>query len=401
VLQGLDVSRRTPQALVLSPTRELAEQITVALRALAAGLPGVRVLRVTGGSPSRDQRAALQAGAHVVVGTPGRVLHQLDQGVLDPSAVTTLVLDEADRMLDMGFEEQVLDAIDRLPARQQTLLFSATWPPEVAGLSDHLQRDPATIGQADRIDRDRLRSSVVRCGWEERPDALREVLRQRTPGPTLVFCETRAQCDDVVADLQAAGASALALHGGLEQRDRDEVLIQFRNGSARVLVATNVAARGLDVEGIGLVVNYEISPDPAIHLHRVGRTARADRAGEAVTLVAGDGKELRRLEALDAFLGAPLPRTEAGPPDDAPLAGWSAPWTTLVILAGRRDKIRAGDVLGALTRGAGLDGADVGTIAVAERRTWVAVARDQARRAKDALDGARIKKRKVRVRVVG
>jgi ATP-dependent RNA helicase DbpA len=400
LLNKLEVARRTPQALILGPTRELAEQTTVALRALAVGMQGVRVLRVTGGSPSRDQRAALGAGVHVIVGTPGRVLQQLELGHLDPVGLETLVLDEADRMLDMGFEEQVLAIVGRMPRERQTLLFSATWPPQISELSGRIQHDPITVGSGDRVDPDLLQQSAVLCGWDERPDALCGVLRGREPVPTLVFCETRAQCRDVTALLQRRGAAALALHGELEQRDRDEVLVRFRNGTARILVATNVAARGLDVEGIGLVVCYEISPEPSVHLHRVGRTARAEATGEAVTLVAGDGKELRRLSAVDRFLGSPIPRTQPPPSDDGPLDRWSSEWTTLVVFGGRRDKLRAGDVLGALTRKVGLAGDDVGKIVLAERRTWVAVRAEHAGRAQEGLDGARIKKGKFRVRSV-
>lgn len=400
LLHRIDVTRRTPQALVLGPTRELAEQVTGAVREMAVGLPGLRVLRVTGGSPSRDQRDALEAGTHVIVGTPGRVLQQLELGRIDPAGLSTLVLDEADRMLDMGFEEQVLSILDRLPQDRQTLLFSATWPPEMAKLSARVQVDPVTVGTGDQVDVDLLQQSAVLCTWDERSEALCAVLREREPVPTLVFCETRAQCKEVAGLLQRRGASALALHGELEQRDRDEVLVRFRNGTARILVATNVAARGLDVEGLGLVVCYEISPEPAVHLHRVGRTARAEASGEAVTLVAGEGKELRRLVAVDEFLGTPLPRCRPGPMHGGPLEGWRSDWSTLVVFGGRRDKLRAGDLLGALTRGVGLDGADVGRIVVGERRAWVAIRAEQAARAQEGLDGARIKKKKFRVRSV-
>ena len=400
LLEALEVGRRAPQALVIGPTRELAEQTTGAIRSLAVGLPGVRVLTVTGGSPSRDQQAALEAGAHVIVGTPGRVLQQLELGRIDPALLSTLVLDEADRMLDMGFEEEVLAIISHLPIERQTLLFSATWPPEMHGLSSRIQREPVTIGGLDQVDSGRLRQTVVRCGWDERPRALQAVLRERAPVPTLIFCETRAQCRDVGKLLRSSGASALALHGELEQRDRDEVLVRFRNGSARILVATNVAARGLDVQGIGLVVCYEISPDPAVHVHRVGRTARAEMQGEAVTLVAGDGKELRRLAAVEDVLGAPIPRVRPSLAPGGRLEGWSADWRTLVVFGGRRDKLRAGDLLGALTRGVGLAGDDVGKIVIAERRAWVAVRESEAHRAREGLDGSRIKKKKFRVRLV-
>ena len=303
-------------------------------------------------------------------------------------------------MRDVGVEEQVLGVLDLLPDQRQTLLFSATWPPQMAELSARVLTHPVTVGSADSVDQDLLQQSAVLCGWEERPDALCAVLRHRDPVPTLVFCETRAQCTEVTSLLQSRGAAALALHGDLEQQDRDEVLVRFRNGSARILVATNVAARGLDVEGVDLVVCYEISPEPTVHLHRVGRTARAEATGEAVTLVAGDGKELRRLVAIDEFLGTPLPRVRAGSIGDGRLDRWASDWTTLAVFGGRRDKLRAGDVLGALTRAVGLDGEDVGKIVVGERRTWVAVRTEHARRALEGLDGTRIKKGKFRVRAV-
>ncbi|MCO4771427.1 MAG: ATP-dependent RNA helicase DbpA [Deltaproteobacteria bacterium] len=401
ILQQLDLSLREPQALVLAPTRELAEQIVGSLRALAVGLPGVRVITVTGGSPSRDQRSAIEAGAHVIVGTPGRLLQHLQLGRIDTTRVQTLVLDEADRMLDMGFEEEVGGVLLRVPEDRQTLLFSATWPAVMERLSAQVQRDPTMLGGQALVDAELLHQSALLCEWEDRDEALRSVLLAREPVRTLVFCETRAQCRDVARFLGQAGAAALALHGELSQSDRDEVLVRFRNGTALILVATNVAARGLDVEGVGLVVCYEVSPEPEVHVHRVGRTARFEAKGEAVSLVAGGGKEVRRLKAIEQTLGEEIPKVDWRATPSEGLAHWSTPWRTLVVLGGRRDKLRAGDLLGALTRGAGLEGDDVGTITLTDRRAWVAVRAEVAAQAVTGLNRARIKKKRFRVKLVG
>ena len=399
LLQGLDVGERLPQALVLSPTRELAQQLTEALRALAVGLEGTRVLTVTGGQPSRDQKAAIEAGAHVVVGTPGRILQHLEHGRLDLSRVRCLVLDEADRMLDMGFEEQVHAILAFAPAQRQTLLFSATWPASMAALSTQVQRDPVVVGVQTQVDEDVLVQRVVHTTYEQRDAALCEVLADHGPTPTLVFCETRQQCAEVLDLLRRQGASALALHGDLEQRDRDEVLVQLRQESVRVVVATNVAARGLDLDGLGLVVCYELSPDPDVHVHRVGRTARASAHGEAVSLVAG-GREQKRLADIEAAMGTQLPSTTSDARQPASLGDWTAPNRTVVVLGGRKDKLRAGDLLGALTRDVGLEGRDVGKIVLTDRRAWIAVRAEVANRAARGLGSTRIKGKRFRVSLV-
>jgi ATP-independent RNA helicase DbpA len=460
LLQRLDMglaSAGKPQALVLSPTRELAQQLVIAVRGLAVGLSGARVVAVTGGAKSREQRAAIAAGAHVLVGTPGRILAMLDAGYLDPCQLGTLVLDEADSLLDMGFETEVSSIIERLPQDRQTLLFSATWPEKVERLSARVQSRPTIIsdgggsaaggGAPAQVDRALLRQKAVLIpAGVDRKQVLCAVLSACAEGhagadspadggggePRLavVFCETKQQCREVSSHLQARGAAALALHGDLDQKDRDKVLVRFRNGSCRILVATNVAARGLDVAGISLVVCYELSGGAGAaeaYTHRVGRTARAESVGDAISLVAlgdvalgdvarGDGRprgrgpsggELRRLEALDDALGgAPIPRVEWGAPEYATAsgglaAGWSAMWRTLLVQGGRSEKLRAGDILGALSGGGvGVSASDVGVIEVTEKRTWVAVRRSVAASAAGALDRGKIKKSRFRVHLI-
>lgn len=401
LLQSLDVSRRVPQAMVIAPTRELADQLVASIRALAVGLDGVRVLLVSGGNSSRDQRDALQAGAHVVVGTPGRLLHQLQLKRIQTKELQMVVLDEADRMLDMGFEEEVLGILGYLPSKRQTLLFSATWPDATKELSGQIQREPEMVGTATLLDAAVLKQTVVLCRSEERHLALQSVLAEREPVPTLIFCETRQQCKEAATFLSRLGVAALALHGELEQRDRDEVMVCFRNGSARVLVATNVAARGIDVEGIGLVICYELSRAPEIHVHRIGRTARAESSGEAVSLVVKGGQEVRRLKDIEKHLGSELERVPFDGSGTASLAAWSSDWRTLVVLGGRRDKLRPGDIVGALTRGVGLKGAEVGTIVLTDKRAWIAVSAAVAKKACEGLNRERIKKKRYRVHLVG
>ncbi len=399
LLQQLELADRSVQSLVLCPTRELAEQLTGAIRALAVGLEGTRALTVTGGAEVWPQRKAIEAGVHVVVGTPGRVLQHLERGWLSLAKLRSLVLDEADRMLDMGFEEEVSGIVSHAPEPRQTLLFSATWPDKIARLSADIQSDPCVVRAEALVDAQVLRQSALLCTWETRDDALCGLLRSRQPTPTLVFCETRAQCQEVSALLRRKGADALELHGDLEQRERDEVLVRMRNGSALILVATNVAARGLDMAELRLVICYQLSADPLVHVHRVGRTARAEAEGEAVSLVAG-ARETRYLDAIEAHMGSPIPRTTWAETAGASLAGWSAPFRTLAVLGGRKDKLRAGDILGALTRDGGVEGEDVGKIVLTDQRIWVAVRRAVAPKAARGLHNQRIKKKRFRVRLL-
>lgn len=388
-----------PQALVLCPTRELAEQVKGELRRLAKRMANTRVVSLCGGRPFRDQRLALEQGCQVVVGTPGRVAEHLRRETLDPSALRHLVLDEADRMLDMGFIDEVRGIVTQCPEGRQTLLFSATFPGPIRELSAAVQRDAVTVEVAEQVAPAALAEEVLFGEPRDRKRLVLRVLAARRPEAALLFCETRDDCDDLASFLTARGATALALHGGLEQRERDDVLLQFANGSARLLVATNVAARGLDIEGLPAVLVTELSGEPQSHLHRVGRAGRAGVAGWAVSLVCGPAEE-RRLAAIEDFLGHPLPRGTL-PGDDDDVRYLQPAFRTVLLLSGRKDKLRKGDVLGALVKDGKVPADCIGRIDLGEKTCAVAVASDRAGQALKFLQRARVKKKRVRAVLLG
>ena len=394
LLQRLDARLVRPQALVLCPTRELADQVAKVTRRLASAIPNLKVLMLTGGVPLAPQLASLRKDSHVIVGTPGRVQEMLRRKVLHLGHLRTLVLDEADRMLDMGFEEPIREIVGRTPATRQTLLFSATWPEPMRAVGRDLLRDPLEVAVGDEAEPPAIRQLFCEVEPARKTAVLAALLREYRPESGVVFCNTRRDVDDLAEALPKAGIDALALHGDVDQRDRDEVLVRFANRSCRVLVASDVAARGLDINELAAVINYELPPDPDVYLHRIGRTARAGRTGIALSLVAA--REMPRALALEARQGAPLAWTPL--PQDAgrgpPLP---ATMVTLRLDAGRADRMRPGDILGALTGEAGLDAEAVGKIDVFPTRCYVAIRRTDAARALDRLRAGRIKGRNVRV----
>ena len=397
LLVNLNPRRFAVQALVLCPTRELADQVAQEIRRLARAEDNVKTLTLCGGSPIRNQLASLAHGAHIVVGTPGRILDHLGRGTLVLDALNTLVLDEADRMLDMGFADDIAQVVERCPKARQTLLFSATYPDGVAKLAGRFLRDPQQVTLAERHTAGQIRQRFYEVAESERLHAVGLLLQHFRPVSTLAFCNTKQQCRDLVAVLQAQGFKALELHGDLEQRDRDQVLVQFANRSCSVLVATDVAARGLDIAQLEAVINVDISPDPAVHTHRVGRTGRADEAGWAFSLASVD--EMGAVGLIDEMQGTPSewhPLSELTAQADAePLR---PPMVTLQILGGRKEKIRPGDVLGALTKDLGLPGAQVGRIVVNDFSTYVAVERGVADQALRGLNAGKVKGRSVKAR---
>lgn len=400
LLASLDVSLLQAQCLVLCPTRELADQVTGELRRLARGIGNVKILTLCGGVPFGPQAASLRHGVHIVVGTPGRIEDHLRKGKLDLSGARQLVLDEADRMLDMGFEETIDMIIAQLPQARQSLLFSATFPDQIDAISRGVLRDPVHITVGEQRANDNIRQLFFEVDEDQRNHALRLLLLEHKPSSALVFCTTREQTRDVTKQLWRDGFSALALHGDLEQRDRDETLVRFSNGSALILVATDVAARGLDIEALDAVINYQLARDTETHLHRIGRTGRAGSTGLALSLYSS--REAFKVEALlKDVAGQGVDASATLPSEDVlyekpPFAAMQ----TLQLDGGRKQKLRPGDILGALTRAAGLPASSVGKINTLEQCTYVAINRADADKALDSFAENKLKGRKFRARLI-
>jgi ATP-independent RNA helicase DbpA len=396
LLARLDASRMAVQAMVLCPTRELAAQVTDEIRRLARAEENIKTLTLCGGATMRPQIASLEHGAHIVVGTPGRILDHLERGTLDLSALNTLVLDEADRMLDMGFHDDIAAVAKLCPKERQTLLFSATYPDGIDELTKQFLRAPQEVKLQSRHAASKIRQRWYEVREEERLHAVSLLLAHFRPVSTLAFCNTKQQCRDLIDVLNAQGYRALALHGDLEQRERDQVLIQFANRSCSVLVATDVAARGLDIDQLEAVINVDVTPEIDLYTHRIGRTGRADEEGWALSLASLD--EMGRVGRIEVVQGAPSQwhkLSELTPASAEPLV---PPMVTLQILGGRKEKIRPGDVLGALTKDAGFTAAQVGKINVTEFSTYVAVDRQIAKQALQKLNAGKVKGKRVKVR---
>jgi ATP-independent RNA helicase DbpA len=398
LLANLNARRFAVQSLVLCPTRELADQVTTEIRRLARAEDNIKVVTLCGGVPLRGQLATLEHGAHIVVGTPGRVMDHLARESLKLDALNTLVLDEADRMLDMGFFDDIVTVARQCPKTRQTLLFSATYPEGIAKLSAQFMREPVTV----KVEAQHAGGQIEQRWYEvkdsERVGAVSLLLNHFRPASALAFCNTKAQCKKLVDALQSQGFSALALYGELEQRERDQVLVRFANRSCSVLVATDVAARGLDIASLAAVINVDVTPDSEVHIHRIGRTGRAGETGLVLNLASMDEMgSVGKIEQLQGRESEWHKLDELKPTGNGPLV---PPMSTLHIQGGRKEKIRPGDVLGALTADLGYTREQIGKIDVNEFSTYVAVDRCIAHDAARRLNDGRIKGKSVKVRLL-
>ncbi len=395
LLQRIDPAAGGTQALVLCPTRELADQVGKQLRKLATGIANLKLSVLCGGIPLAPQLASLAHAPQVVVGTPGRVLELVQKDALDLRGVRVLVLDEADRMLDMGFDEPIRALVKRTPKTRQSLLFSATYPDAIRTLATAMLREPLEVSVGGGAQPATIETHFFEAEPARRAPQLAALLLQFNPESTVVFCNMRKDTEEVVGSLAHYGFTALALHGDMEQRDREEVLVRFSNRSCNVLVASDVAARGLDIDDIGAVVNYELPTDADTYLHRIGRTGRAGRDGLALSLVASG--ERNRAALIEERQGNPIRFERIASLEGKPRGVPQAAMATLRIDAGRTDKLRPGDIVGALTGEAGLAKEAVGKIDVYPTRSYVAIARGQADRALERLRAGKIKGRRFRI----
>ncbi len=395
ILSLLEVKRFRVQSLVLCPTRELADQVANEIRRLGRTIHNIKVLTLCGGVPFGPQLGSLEHGAHIIVGTPGRIEEHLVKGSLKLDDLSLLVLDEADRMLEMGFAPTLDKIMSFAPKSRQTLLFSATFPKQIAQLAANLLQDPARVVIEEQHTQTTINQQLFRAqGASARLQAVQLLLKQHQPVSSLVFCNTRRECQEVADALAEAGFSVLALHGDLEQRDRDQTLTRFANRSLSVLVATDVAARGLDIAGLDLVINYQLAHDVETHTHRIGRTGRAGQQGLACSLF--DQSDEYKVALINDELATPL--TETSLPDLAvlKLPAPTPPMATLQLDAGKKQKLRAGDIVGALTREQSIQGDEIGKIQLGDDFAYVAVPKAKLKLAQQLL-AAGIKGRKLRV----
>ncbi len=399
LLDKLNVKRFRIQSLILCPTRELADQVGKEIRRLARTIHNIKVLTLCGGVPFGPQIGSLEHGAHIIVGTPGRIEDHLRKGTLRLDDLEVLVLDEADRMLDMGFQDSIDAIIEQAPKVRQTLLFSATFPEQINNIAKRILLDPVTVKVESTHNNDIIKQSFYKVeNNEDRMIALRLLLQQYQPESSVVFCNTKREVQDVADELANRGFSAIALHGDLEQKERDQALIRFSNKSASILVATDVAARGLDIDNLSAVFNYHIAHDQEVHVHRIGRTGRAGSKGMAFSFY--NNKDSHRIALLEDYLDRIIEGEQLPSYDVLDKAPTQSSMITLRIEGGKKQKIRPGDIVGALTGQDGIKGDQVGKIQVSDNWAYVAVQRDSIKVAFKKLSEGKLKGRKFRVMVV-
>ena len=396
LLSRLDLSSFRVQAVVICPTRELADQVCKEIRRLARFTQNIKVLSLCGGVPFGPQIGSLEHGVHIVVGTPGRLQEHLRKRSLRLSNLKVLVLDEADRMLDMGFEEVITDVISYAPTHRQTLLFSATYSDPIREISQNFQFKPVSVSIDSNHQEGTIEQHFYQIEKAQRLNALGYLLSYHRPESTVVFCNTKRECQEIKNALDNCGFSVQALHGDLEQKHRDQVLVRFANKSCSILVATDVAARGLDIKELQAVINYDLPWDPEIYVHRIGRTGRAGKKGLALSLCTE--AELNRVTAIEDYQETKVRWDEVAPFQMSYQTRFEPPMVTLWINGGRKDKVRPGDILGALTGESGITGSEVGQIDIFDGHAYVAIKQDSADKALACLTKGKIKGRNFMVR---
>lgn len=381
-----DTNNFKPKVIIITPTRELADQIAVELRKIASYKPNLKILTLYGGVPLRAQAESLAKGAHILIGTPGRIQDHLSKETLELSTINTLVLDEADRMLDMGFYDEIVKIGSNMPKTKQTLLFSATFPENIEKLAKALLKQPLTIKVDTIIENAKIDEIVYETS--DKFKTLTALIQSYKPESLLIFCNTKAQVISLAESLQRQGHSVIDIHGDLDQRDRNESVIVFSNASKRIMVATDVASRGLDIKGIELVINYDLPFDKEVYTHRIGRTGRADANGIALSLYAPNDSEkcsyitssARKGEMKDLRVDATFKMI--------------SDYDTLCLNGGKKTKLRAGDILGTLCKEIGIANTMIGKITITDTKSYIALHHTVTDEVFKALKKVKIKKKK-------
>lgn len=397
LLQKLDTTLFKAQSIVLCPTRELAYQVASEIRKLARSVHNIKVLTLYGGTPFGPQIGSLAHGVHIVVGTPGRIEGHLRKGTLKLGNVNTLVLDEADRMLDMGFQETINRIIEKIPVNRQTLLFSATYSDEIASITDRIMQNPTMVEAPSTEEESTIKQYFYLANTDnERMTTLRLLLAKYKPNSALVFCNTKSDTQDVADELAYYKFYSISIHGDLDQRERDQALIRFSNGSVSVLVATDVAARGLDIDDLDMVINFNIAHDLEVHTHRIGRTGRAGKSGIACTLYSD--KEVHKLDALAIDLDGCIDLLPSSNYLEKPIK--RPTMTTLKINGGKKQKLRPSDIVGGLTGKGGIPGDKIGKIDIMSNWSYVAVSSELVKIALNKIQDDKLKGKSFRVMVL-
>lgn len=401
LLTRLNIENRDPQALIMCPTRELAEQVAEQIRLVGKRLANLKVLELVGGIPLGPQLKSLKFGSQVVVGTPGRIMDHIGKRSLNLKSVNCLVLDEADRMLDMGFEDEMKIVLRELSQSEtarnrQTLLFSATYPEKVQELTNKYQRNATFIKVEAQIESVSIEQCAYRVMDEHRSQAVAALLTHYQKASNIVFCRTKLETKALIDELLDAGFAVAGLHGDLEQPERSQVLARFASKTLTVLVATDVAARGLDIQGVDLVINHRVSEDVDTHTHRIGRTGRAGETGLAVTII--DAKEEDKLDEIAAKTDATIKKHNIQTVRFHANRIIEPEFVCIGVDGGKRDKLRPGDLLGALTKDADIPSEDIGKISIAARKSYIAIKLRSVKRAMGLFRESKIKGKRFKAR---
>lgn len=398
IIERLKLKEHGVQALIMCPTRELAEQVTQQIRLLARAKSNVKVLLLCGGHSFGYQLSSLKHEAHIIVGTPGRILKHLKKETLKIDKLKTLVLDEADRLLDMGFIEDIEEIISHSPKSRETLLFSATFSDDIKRISNRFQKDPIEIKAPSIHESTAIEQHFYQVESSQKIEATLALLAHYKPASAIIFTNLKAEATRVADELFYKGVDAIEIHGDMEQLDRTQTLIQFANSSATVLVATDVAARGLDIKGVESVVNYDMPRDKESYIHRIGRVGRAGESGLAISLVTQRDRDI--IEDIESIDDLQIDTKSLGSLKSVENFTMRGSHKTICIYAGRKDKLRAGDILGALAKDGGFNGKDIGKIDIGDRRSYVAIKKDISKKVLNFLQSAKVKNRKLKVDLV-